>query len=53
MLRFLWRGIIVLALVALGVSNEDPFTTLVAYETKQKEMAGVNESQYHLLPFRL
>ena len=40
-------------LLVQGSNSKDAFSTLVNYETKLRKMAGVNESQYHLLPFRL
>lgn len=40
-------------ILILATTAKDPFTEFVAYEAKQRKMAGVNESQYHLLPFRL
>jgi hypothetical protein len=44
---------ILLLFTALSVSARDPYSTLVAYETKQRTNAELGNSQYHLLPFRL
>ena len=35
------------------VTASDPFTTLIAYEKNQRISAEVNDTQYHLLPFRV
>jgi len=42
-----------LALIVTGVAAKDPFRRLVDHEAKQRQMAGLSESEYHLLPFRL
>jgi hypothetical protein len=47
-------AILLLTLLSLSQAHgRDPFTTLVGYEAKQRTAAGVGDSQYRLLPFRM
>lgn len=47
-------ALLLATLLALSQAyGRDPFATLVTYEAKQRTAAGVGDSQYRLLPFRL
>jgi hypothetical protein len=52
-MSFRFAEILLLALAVVGTLSRDPFKTLVAYETKQRVSAEVDDTQYHLLPFRI
>ena len=44
---------LILVFASLASCAKDPFTTLVAYEAKQRLTAEVDEKQYHLFPFKI
>lgn len=44
---------ILIVFCTVGVSTNDPFSTLVSYEAKQREIYGVGDGHYRLLPFRV
>lgn len=45
--------LLLLAFFALEVSGNDPFSTLISYEVKQRTNFGVGDRHYRLLPFRV
>lgn len=45
--------LVTLLLVSGGLARNDPLTTLIAYEEKQRVGAQLDSSDYSLVPFRL
>jgi len=45
--------VFLLFLITQIASQKDPFSILIAYEDNQRISAGVGESHYQLLPFRV